>query len=179
VAGGELGSRIGELRRARGWTVELLADFAGLTKGTVSKIESGAIASPGIGTVNALAGALAVPPDELLGAAAAAGDSGPAVGARLRSLRRGLKLTQEELAEKAGVSKDVVAKLEHGARSSARLSTLTAMADALGVTVAELLGEASCCASCGSAVRDAYKRGQADGRADALAEMAAFIGAGS
>src|SRR5207244_532145 len=50
---------------------------------------------------------------------------------------RGLK--QEELAERAGVSADIIRKLEQGARTSARLKTLTALAGALGVRAGELI----------------------------------------
>lgn len=61
------------------------------------------------------------------------------LGDRLRWLRgdRG-GLTQEQLAERAGVSVDIVKKLEQGQRQSARLTTLVALADALDVTLAEL-----------------------------------------
>lgn len=49
-------------------------------------------------------------------------------------------MTQEELAERAGVSADTVKKLEQGQRTTARISTLTALAKGLGVTPSALLG---------------------------------------
>ncbi len=49
-------------------------------------------------------------------------------------------MTQEELAERAGVSRDLIAKLEQGSRQSARLSSLTRIANALDVSLSELTG---------------------------------------
>jgi transcriptional regulator with XRE-family HTH domain len=60
------------------------------------------------------------------------------IGDRLRRLRTERGLTQEQLAERAGVSVDIVKKLEQGKRDSARLTTLAALADALDVGLAEL-----------------------------------------
>src|SRR5262249_34151269 len=48
---------------------------------------------------------------------------------RLRHLRR---LTQDELAAASGVSVDVIRRLEQGQRNTARLTTLSAIATALG-----------------------------------------------
>lgn len=66
------------------------------------------------------------------------------IGNQLGELRTLGRLTQEGLAHQAGVSVDVVRRLEQGTRSSARLSTLAALADALGVPVAALLGGSVC-----------------------------------
>jgi transcriptional regulator with XRE-family HTH domain len=60
------------------------------------------------------------------------------IGERLRRLRTERGLTQDGLAERAGLSVDIVKKLEQGQRASARVSTLTALADALDVTLADL-----------------------------------------
>ena len=62
------------------------------------------------------------------------------IGAHLRQARNERGLTQEELAERAGVSRDIIAKLEQGTRESARITTLTKLANALGITVSALLG---------------------------------------
>jgi transcriptional regulator with XRE-family HTH domain len=48
-------------------------------------------------------------------------------------------MTQEQLAERAGVSVDLIKKLEQGRRDAARLTTLTALAQALDVSRSELL----------------------------------------
>ncbi|MGW4229815.1 helix-turn-helix domain-containing protein [Streptomyces sp. NPDC004980] len=63
------------------------------------------------------------------------------IGDRIALLRRRRKLTQEGLAERAGVSVDVVRKLEQGVRSTARLTTLNALARALDVEPSTLVGQ--------------------------------------
>jgi len=62
------------------------------------------------------------------------------IGAQLRQARNERGLTREELAERAGVSRDIIAKLEQGSRETARITTLSALANALGITLAQLLG---------------------------------------
>lgn len=63
------------------------------------------------------------------------------IGRRLRGFRQERALTQEELAERSGVSKDVIRKLEQGVREGARIATLKALARGLGVTPSALLGQ--------------------------------------
>ncbi|MEV2276993.1 helix-turn-helix transcriptional regulator [Nocardiopsis sp. NPDC049922] len=63
----------------------------------------------------------------------------PHIGPQLARRRRLRALTQEELAAAAGVSVDVVRRLEQGKRTGARLATLDALADALGCATAGLL----------------------------------------
>lgn len=60
------------------------------------------------------------------------------IGDRLRQLRSDRGLTQEALAELAGLSVDIVKKLEQGKRDSARPTTLAKLANALDVGMAEL-----------------------------------------
>lgn len=50
-------------------------------------------------------------------------------------------MTQEELAEKSGVSVDVIRKLEQKRKGSARLLALHALAGGLGVELTTLLGD--------------------------------------
>jgi transcriptional regulator with XRE-family HTH domain len=64
------------------------------------------------------------------------------IGGRLRKLRRG-RMTQEQLAARAGVSTVLISKLERGERSSARLPTLQKLATALDVPVSELIDRPS------------------------------------
>jgi transcriptional regulator with XRE-family HTH domain len=52
----------------------------------------------------------------------------------LRQLRTGARLTQEELAEAAGVSPRSVSDLERGINRTARKDTALLLADALGLT---------------------------------------------
>jgi transcriptional regulator with XRE-family HTH domain len=63
------------------------------------------------------------------------------LGKTLRRLRRLADLTQEELAERSGVSVDVVRQLEQQRKHSARLPTLHALANGLGVELTTLLGD--------------------------------------
>jgi len=59
------------------------------------------------------------------------------IGDRLRKIRTERGLTQEELAGHAGVSVDLIKKLEQGRRQSARLTSLAALANALDVALSE------------------------------------------
>ncbi|MFI8364587.1 helix-turn-helix domain-containing protein [Streptomyces sp. NPDC085612] len=63
------------------------------------------------------------------------------LGQSLRRLRRLASLTQEELAERSGVSVDVIRQLEQRRKHSARLPTLHALANGLGVELTTLLGD--------------------------------------
>jgi transcriptional regulator with XRE-family HTH domain len=63
------------------------------------------------------------------------------VGDRLRKLRTDAGLTQQELAMRAGLSVSVVAQTEQGVNDDPRLSTLRALARALGVTINDLTGD--------------------------------------
>ncbi|MFF2060250.1 helix-turn-helix domain-containing protein [Streptomyces sp. NPDC058200] len=63
------------------------------------------------------------------------------LGKTLRRLRRLASLTQEELAERSSVSVDVIRQLEQGRKHSARLPTLHALANGLGVELTTLLGD--------------------------------------
>src|SRR5688572_29853235 len=53
---------------------------------------------------------------------------------------RSPRLTQQQLAERAGLSIDVIQKLEQGRKATARIPTLTAIAQALDVDLSDLLG---------------------------------------
>lgn len=63
------------------------------------------------------------------------------LGDRLSKLRRMAGLTQEQVAERSGMSVDVIRKLEQHRKRSARLPTLHALAKGLGVEVITLLGD--------------------------------------
>jgi transcriptional regulator with XRE-family HTH domain len=63
------------------------------------------------------------------------------IGTRLRTLRMARVLTQEALAEKSGVSKATIIRLEAG-KMAARFSTIHKLAHALGVAPEELAGGA-------------------------------------
>jgi len=69
------------------------------------------------------------------------GQSG--IGERIRQLRqeRSPRMTQRELAERAGVSVDVVSKLEQGVKQTALIGTLHRIAQALDVDLSALLAK--------------------------------------
>src|SRR5215218_6840366 len=55
-------------------------------------------------------------------------------GDRLRWLREAAGLTQEELADRSGLSRDAVSALERGRRRHPQLQTIRALATALGLS---------------------------------------------
>ncbi|HEX3780267.1 MAG TPA: helix-turn-helix transcriptional regulator [Pseudonocardiaceae bacterium] len=63
----------------------------------------------------------------------------PAVGECLVRLRHEAGLTQQELADLAGLSRDLVRKLEQGLRATASVTSLLALARALKVPASALL----------------------------------------
>lgn len=63
------------------------------------------------------------------------------IGRQIRSLRQEMGLTQEQLAARAGVSVDLIKKLEQGARQDARITYLMRLAGALDVDMSELIGK--------------------------------------
>ncbi len=60
-------------------------------------------------------------------------------GEKLKRLRRGRGMTQEELAEASGVAQSTIAQIENGRRKEPRPGTLKKLAEPLGVDTAELL----------------------------------------
>jgi len=65
------------------------------------------------------------------------------IGGRVRVWRRRRKLSQAELAGLAGLSQGYLSQIENGVRSVEMRSTLIALAGALDVSVADLLGQTS------------------------------------
>src|SRR5712692_2884225 len=74
--------------------------------------------------------------------------------ARLRSVRQRKALTQQELAEKAGVNRVTIARLEGGV-DEPRPATLRKLAAALGVEPANLMGRVTAADASGQAHRRA------------------------
>jgi transcriptional regulator with XRE-family HTH domain len=60
-------------------------------------------------------------------------------GAKIRQRRVAAGMTQQALAEDAGVALRTLVRIEQG--EDVRLGTLTALADAFGITVSELLAD--------------------------------------
>lgn len=59
---------------------------------------------------------------------------------RIRQIRKAQKLSQQDLADKAGMSRSLLSEIETDT-SPANTRRLQALADALGVTVSELFAE--------------------------------------
>ena len=60
-------------------------------------------------------------------------------GEKLRRLRRGNAMTQQQLAEASGVSPSTIVAIERGDRPNPHPGTLGKLAEALGVSPADLL----------------------------------------
>lgn len=69
--------------------------------------------------------------------------AGYTIGQRIRELRKLKKLTQKELATRAGVLQETVSKLERGEMKRPTYDTLTGVAAALGVNVEDIRQGAS------------------------------------
>ena len=61
------------------------------------------------------------------------------LGQRIQELRRGLNLSQEELGERMGVSRQAISKWE-GDQTIPELDKLIALSKLFGLTVGQLLG---------------------------------------
>ncbi len=61
------------------------------------------------------------------------------LAAEVRRRRSGLGLTQQALADRAGLSRTEIVMVERG-EGSPRLDTIVAIASGVGITAAELLG---------------------------------------
>ena len=71
----------------------------------------------------------------------------PTIGDHLARIRRQSGLTQEQLAERSGISVEVIQKLEQGRRKGARIPTLNRLARALRVPTSVLFGDTSSAAA--------------------------------
>jgi transcriptional regulator with XRE-family HTH domain len=65
----------------------------------------------------------------------------PSIGASVKEVRERLGWSREALAYHSGVSWSAIAQIETGRRTDVRLSSLSGLAHALGVSIDELVGE--------------------------------------
>ncbi|WP_042339713.1 helix-turn-helix domain-containing protein [Desulfosporosinus youngiae] len=63
------------------------------------------------------------------------------MGRKIAEFRRAKNLTQKELAEKSGISKSYLKKIEEGHYKRPHVKTLAIIADTLEVELKKLLGE--------------------------------------
>jgi transcriptional regulator with XRE-family HTH domain len=62
------------------------------------------------------------------------------IARQLKALRAVAGMSQQSLAVSAGLSVSLVSQIERGSRADPRMSTITALAEALGVSLDELVG---------------------------------------
>lgn len=60
------------------------------------------------------------------------------MGYKIRELRESKRMTQEELAEKSGVSRATISAMENGVVRNTTTGTLIKLAEALGVTIDQI-----------------------------------------
>ena len=65
-------------------------------------------------------------------------DDLPAISSKVKELREAARMSQQALANAAGVSISVISHLEQGVKADPRQSTLHKLANALGVDVCDL-----------------------------------------
>lgn len=62
------------------------------------------------------------------------------IGKRLKELRRKFDWSQQKLTEKAGLSYNVITKIEQGAAKNLNIQTLIKLSDAFNIPLDELIG---------------------------------------
>ena len=60
------------------------------------------------------------------------------MGYKIKEIRESLRMTQEELAEKSGVSRVTISAMENGVERNTTSKTLLSIARALGVTIDQI-----------------------------------------
>lgn len=131
-----LGCEVRRLRAEQCLTLTNLAAVTGLSASYLSEIERGK-KTPSLTTLDRLAAGLGVTRDALVPPPEARLDA-PGLPARLRAARERAGLTQEALAEAAGVSTGMIGQLESAATLPS-LPTIERLARALGVSPCHLL----------------------------------------
>ena len=63
------------------------------------------------------------------------------MGYRIREFREALKMTQDELAKRSGVSRGTISAMENGANKATTTKTLVKIARALGTSVDSIFFE--------------------------------------
>lgn len=63
------------------------------------------------------------------------------MGYRIKEFREALKMTQDELAEKSGISRGTISAMENGSSKETTTKTLVKIARALGTSVDQIFFE--------------------------------------
>lgn len=127
-----LGSRINEIRKQKGLSIDELCEKSGIPKGTLSKITAGITASPTLDTVRAIANALECRLDDLDDSSANAKKEAPLYSSEALKLAQdydgldefGKKAVRAVAdVEKARCVEQTKAKLYIAARDGSRIET--------------------------------------------------------
>lgn len=134
-----VGTKIREIRTAKGWTQETLAEKLGMNQIMISQYENG-IRVPKIGTLNKFAVALDVPLEEFTQCYLGSEEESMAkiIGKKIAEARKAKGMGQAELAIKMNTTHQCVSQYERGKRCPT-MSMLDRFASALGVPVETLL----------------------------------------
>jgi transcriptional regulator with XRE-family HTH domain len=144
----KFGKKLRQLRKARDLSLRELARKAGVSFTYLSKLESGQLPPPSESAVARLAGALSTDRDELLQlsgrvpadiAGMVKNRARQEFGLKLKELRKRAGLTQQELAEKVGISATYLSKIENGIMPPPTRGVIIRLAEVVRTNKNELL----------------------------------------
>lgn len=129
------GEQIRSLREERGYTLQDLAKRASLSLSYLSEIERGS-KKPSLKSIEKLAAALNVAKTAIIEGEVT--DNGLSLGDKIRLLRKGNKMSLQELAQRSGISLSYLSEIERGTVYPA-LSTIKRVAEGLSVPATTLI----------------------------------------
>ncbi|GLI16741.1 transcriptional regulator [Moorella thermoacetica] len=129
-----VGARLRRLREQKGITLSELSRRSGVSLAHISEIERSR-STASLKTLEKLAAVLEVSTSSLLRSG-----QQDSLGAKLKRLREKIGLTQKELAQQVGISHSLIGQIETD-RIQPSLSTLSSLAEALGVSTCYVLME--------------------------------------
>ena len=140
----DLARNLTALRAEGEWSMRALTDRAHISERTLQYVEKARMI-PSLSTVEKLAQALGVETGSLLGKRPVPRRSPEVfieaiVARNLVSARKRLRLTQEQLSERSGVSRTMIAHIEREARNPS-LQTLARLAASLDLSIEALLSK--------------------------------------
>ena len=143
---GQLAKNLVALRAQGNWSTRALAEQAHVDRRMIQRLERGEL-NVALGTVDKLARALGVSTGSLFGSRPVARTEADNLVERLLAqnlvaARAGLKLTQEMLSQRSGVSRTVIAHIERQARNPS-LETLERLAASLNLSLEWLVASSN------------------------------------